>query len=72
MKANLLPIAKSAMKYFFDIDPVLTETVMVQALTHGQLIQKELRHAIRANVKHNKTRIIDLIGAEGSHSYNAA
>ncbi len=72
MKANLLPIAKSAMKYFFDIDPVLTETVMVQALTSGQLIQKELRHAIRSNVKQTRTMIIELISHDGNHSYNAA
>lgn len=71
MKASILPIAKSAMKYFFDIDPVVTETVMIQALAQGQLIQSELRQAIRTNVHQRKTRIIDLM-QEGTHTWNAA
>jgi len=71
MKANILPIAKTAMKYFFDIDPVITETVMMQAMAQGQLLQHELRHVMRANTQQRKTRIIHLM-PEGSHNWNVA
>jgi hypothetical protein len=72
MKASILPIAKSAMKYFFDIDPVITETVMMQAVAQGHLLHHELRNAIHANVQQRKSRIIEMMNQEGSHSWNAA
>jgi len=72
MKASILPIAKSAMKYFFDIDPVVTETVMMQAVAQGHLLQQELRQAIAANVQQRKSRIIEMVNHEGTHNWNAA
>ncbi len=72
MKANILPIAKSAMKYFFDIDPVLTETVVLQALAHGQLLQGELKHTIAAGMQQRKARIINLVSPHNNHNWNAA
>jgi hypothetical protein len=60
------------MKYFFDIDPVLTETVMEQAFTHSQLIRSELRYTIRTNMQQRKTKLIDLLHQESSPSWTAA
>lgn len=71
MRPDILPIAKSAMKYFFDIDPVLTESVLLQAFTTGQVITKEFRHAIASKGKKNSS-VYNYLILPDTTSYNAA
>lgn len=64
MKQSLLTITKSAMKFFFDIDPVLTEHMIIQVTTHTLLVHGEVTCIFRWNVQQGKNRIIQLLRQE--------
>ena len=72
MKKNLISIVKTALKHFFDIDPVITEHMILQTATGAQLISQEVQHTLLTNVQQGKTRIIRLLHPEMEHHWNAA
>ena len=61
MNTSLLTIAKGAMKFFFDIDPVLTEHFMLQAASQSVLIKEEIGFTVKDNIRQGKTRMVQLL-----------
>ena len=72
IKQNILSIAKTAMKHFFDIDPVLKEHFVWQTAAQAQLLQQEVKHVLHHNIQQSKVKIIQLVHPEMSHNWNAA
>ena len=61
MKTRLLTIAKGAMKFFFDIDPMLTEHFVLQAATQSILIKEEIRFTVKDNIQQSRTRMVQAL-----------
>lgn len=73
MKRNVLELTKSAAKYFFDIDPVLTEHMVVQTVTHAQALQQKCRFAIRLSLLQSRAGMVRLLRNNvDSQHWNAA
>ena len=72
MKQNILSIAKTAMKHFFDIDPVITEHFVWHTAAQAHFLQQEMKHALHHNVQQSKAKIIQLVHPEMGHNWNAA
>jgi len=73
MKKSILPIAKTAMKYFFDLDPILTEHVVTQVAAKGMFLGHEFRQVLHTNIQQSKSKVNQLFAPiNGNHSWNAA
>lgn len=72
MKKSILGITKSAMKYFFDIDPMLTEQVVLHTAVQLQVIHHEMQHTLQHNLRQHKTRMVRLLRMDTAGRWNPA
>jgi hypothetical protein len=71
MKQNVLTITKTAMKFFFDIDPVLTEHMIVQTSSQSLWVQREVSVILKEVIQQGKTNVSRFAGQEAA-SLNTA
>lgn len=69
---RVLDLAKTAIKYFFDIDPTVTEHVYELVLNQGVLLRNELTYSLQQQVVLGKSRIAGLMEVPAEPAYQHA
>lgn len=72
MNKNILHIAQVAAKFFFDLEPELTELLIAQAVASSSKAAGEVLPVITEAYNSHKTRVIQFFNRDAESQYRAA